>query len=181
MRYFNNSDIKQYQGTFDFSEHYIMNASESRDGRISVFLSHSSKDENKLPSVVNFLEKFGVNVYVDKNDNGLPRKTSPETGTKLKERIYKCDKFIVLISENSKDSKWIPWELGIADVEKTLRNIALLPSVASLEKPDWAKQEYMGLYDRITYGGHKNYNGDIWMVHNHFQNTATELGKWIRQ
>src|SRR5258707_10294154 len=74
---------------------------------LDVFLSHSSADRWVLPKAIGFLRQYGVNVYIDKTDKELPQKTSPETGAKLKERIEQCRKFIVLVTVNSKNSRWI--------------------------------------------------------------------------
>src|SRR4051812_25708928 len=82
---------------------------------LDVFLSHSSLDKEALPKAIAFLKAFGANVYIDKVDKELPQNTSSETGKKLKQRIAECPKFIVLVTANSKNSRWIPWELGIAD------------------------------------------------------------------
>lgn len=68
--------------------------------------------------VIGFLENFGAKVYIDKADKELPEKTSAETGVKLKNRIAQCQKFVVLVTANSKNSRWIPWELGFADEKK---------------------------------------------------------------
>lgn len=96
---------------------------------LDVFLSHSSLDNESLPKAIGFLRKYGVNVYIDKTDKELPNKTSAQTGAKLKERIGECRKFIVFVTVNSKNSRWIPWELGIADEMKKIRHVALLPDI----------------------------------------------------
>ncbi len=188
FRYFNTSDISAYRTAMQvaneqalFESHNISKKSASYSTKKSVFLSHSSSDKAALPAVILFLESFGVNVYIDKTDQSLPQQTSPETGAKLKERIHQCDKFIVLVSENSKDSRWIPWELGIADESKTISNVALLPKVNHSEKPDWVQQEYMGLYHRITHGGLEGYSQSVWMVYDQSKNQAVELKKWLNQ
>ncbi|MFZ2277656.1 MAG: toll/interleukin-1 receptor domain-containing protein [Prosthecobacter sp.] len=146
----------------------------------SVFLAHSSADKEDLPNVIGFLERHGARVYIDKADKDLPQKTSTETGLKLKERISQCSKFIVLVTPNSKNSRWIPWELGIADEKKKLQNVALLPDVGNQINPEWPQQEYLGLYPRIVFGAHKSFANPIWMVFNHHENTGTELGQWLR-
>lgn len=146
-----------------------------------VFLSHSSADKDALPKVIGFLEKYGARVYIDKADKELPQKTSAETGIKLKERISQCPKFIVLVSANSKSSRWIPWELGIADEKKTLRNVALLPDIGNHGNADWPEQEYLGLYPRIVFHTFQSQSTPVWMVRNHHTNTGTELGEWLRR
>jgi hypothetical protein len=146
-----------------------------------VFLSHSSTDKEALPQVIGFLENFGAKVYIDKTDKELPKKTSAETGVKLKDRISQCNKFVVLVTANSKNSRWIPWELGIADEKKKLPNVAILPDVGNQSNAEWSEQEYLGLYPRIvnaTFSGHPN---PVWMVLDHQNNTGTELGEWLKR
>ena len=146
-----------------------------------VFLSHSSKDESALKNVIGFLENYGAKVYIDKSDKELPQKTSAETGKKLKVRIAECPKFIVLVTANSKDSRWIPWELGVADEKKKLPNVALLPDVGNQANAEWPEQEYLGLYPRIVFGKHQSYQLPIWMVFDHHENTGTELSQWLKR
>jgi hypothetical protein len=146
-----------------------------------VFLSHSSADKDVLPKVIGFLENHGARVYIDKMDKELPQKTSAETGIKLKERISQCPKFIVLVTSNSKSSRWIPWELGIADEKKNLRNVALLPDIGNHANAEWPEQEYLGLYPRIVFNIFKGQSSPVWMVLDHHNNTGTELGEWLKR
>jgi hypothetical protein len=147
-----------------------------------VFLAHSSLDkEHALPTAIGFLMKHGARVYIDKNDKELPQKTSAETGEKLKKRIEQCPKFIVLVTAKSKDSRWIPWELGIADEKKKLPNVALLPDVGMQANAEWPEQEYLGLYPRIVLHTFKAQSEPVWMVLNHHNNTGTELSQWLKR
>lgn len=179
MRYFNENDVKKYDKTL-IMESYTFEKKASYQS-FDVFLSHSSKDKYELPSVINFLTEYGVNVYIDKSDKELPKKTSPETGEILKNRISESKKFIILVSPNSKESKWIPWELGLADVKKKIENIALLPIVQTHSNSNWAEQEYLGLYPRIVFEKFKGEQNPVWMVLNHHLNSGIELGKWLKK
>jgi hypothetical protein len=179
MRYFNESDVQNFKKSIILDSYNFSKRAAYQS--FDVFLSHSSKDDDILSSVINFLSQYNVNVYIDKSDEDLPKKPSPETGEVLKNRIQEAKKFMVLVSPNSKDSKWIPWELGIADEKKKIRNVALLPQVQSVSNPDWPEQEYLGLYPRIVYGKLQGYQAPVWMVLDHHSNTGTELGKWLRQ
>ncbi len=179
MRYFNQSDGKGLNKSI-IIENYLL-AQKASYQSFDVFLSHSSKDKDILPSVINFLSGYGVNVYIDKTDEELPRITSPETGEILKNRIQEARKFIVLVSESSRHSKWMPWELGIADEKKKISNIALLPAVQDSSFPDWPQQEYLGLYPRIVYSNFKGQQQSVWMVLNHHENTGTELNEWLKE
>ena len=145
------------------------------------FLSHSSLDSAALPAAIGLLKAHGARVYIDKADEQLPKKTSAETGAKLKQRIGECPKFVVLVTANSKNSRWIPWELGIADEKKKIRNVALLPDVENQTNPDWPEQEYLGLYPRIVLNTFKGQSNPVWMVLDHHNNSGTELGAWLKR
>ncbi len=38
-------------------------------------------------------------------------------------------KMVVLVSANTKESRWIPWELGLGDEAIKISNVALFPVV----------------------------------------------------
>ena len=155
----------------------IIAKSESKENK-NVFLSHSSKDEDHLPYVINILENYGGKVYIDKLDKDLPNQTNHETGTKLKKRINDIDKFILFATKNSKDSKWMPWELGIADGIKDYSNIAILPSSENKYEEEWAEQEYLGIYMKVIKGSIANGPTD-WIVVNLHTNKGHYLKDWL--
>lgn len=181
MKYFSStaSEIQNFSGGVIVENHRFEKRAWA--SATDVFLSHSSTDKDVLPQVIGFLEKHGAKVYIDKADKELPQKTSAETGVKLKERIAQCPKFIVLVTANSKSSRWIPWELGIADEKKKLPNIALLPDVGNQANADWPEQEYLGLYPRIVKETFKGQATPVWMVLDHHNNTGTELSEWLKR
>ena len=178
MRYFNESDGQTFKKSIILDSYSFEKRASYQS--FDVFLSHSSKDEDILPSIINFISQYGVNVYIDKSDKELPKETSSETGEILKNRIREAKKFIVLVSQNSKDSKWIPWELGIADVKMKIENVAILPKVQKVSVPDWPKQEYLGLYPRIVLENFTGKTTPVWMVLDHHSNTGVELGEWLK-
>lgn len=144
----------------------------------STFLSHSTKDAELLPGVISLLERHGANVYLDKKDAELPKITSPVTGDQLRTRIGQSKRFILFATENSKDSRWVPWELGLADGKKGDAGVAVLPS-SSAADPSWPDQEYLGMYRRIVFGALQGYSRDVFFVWNRVTNTGTELGAWL--
>ena len=172
------SDLDQVNKSMTFSESVMrMHAAiENKD----IFLSYSSKDENYLPGVITLLENHGGAVYVDEGDSRLPQKPSKETAAILKRTIQGLKRFVLFVTTNSKDSSWIPWELGLGDAYKTLLNVALLPSAERSNDQAWAEQEYLGLYKRIAYGWIEGESEQCWMVYDHIENTAVKLNKWIR-
>lgn len=177
MRYFNQTDMQNFKKSLIIENYNISKRTANK--AFDVFLSHSSEDKAILPSVINFLSQYGVNVYIDIADDELPKRPSSETGEMLKNRIYEARKFIVLVTQNSKDSKWIPWELGIADEKKKIKNVALLPFVQTSGQI-WPEQEYLGLYPRIVYDTFRGQTLPVWMVLDHHNNRGTELSLWLK-
>jgi len=143
------------------------------DASVTVFLSHSHEDKDAVVSFLEFLARQGVYVYVDWLDSTMPREISAETAWKVKERIGQCKKFIVLATNKAIASRWVPWELGVADSKKTLANIAILPV-----KPDyseWTGNEYIGIYSRI-----EKVESGKWAVFSTGETHGTWLNDWLQ-
>jgi len=147
----------------------------------NIFLSHSSEDNEYLPYVVNILKNHGGNPYVDIGDDKLPTPPSIDTAKILKSNIQKAKRFILFLTTNSKDSKWVPWELGLSDGAKSNNDIAIFPSADVAYNTNWMNQEYLGLYRKIVWGRLNGYDKELWMVWDEPTNTADELSQWIQQ
>ena len=145
----------------------------------ATFLSHSSKDQGLLPGVIRTLEAHGATVYIDKKDPALPPYTSKDTAATLKQRIGQSRKFVLLATENSKNSTWVPWELGLADSKKGLSNVAIVPAVEDWSITAWTHWEYLGLYDRLVWGKINGRPRKEWIVLNHEKKSATPLNAWL--
>ncbi len=143
------------------------------------FVSYSSKDSKYLPYVLKILVNHGANPYIDKGDERLPNPPSIKTAEVLKNTIKKSKKMVVFVTSNSKDSKWIPWELGLGDGMKTKEHIVIFPSAEKSYETEWIEQEYLGLYKRIVYGKLQNYDNDVWMVYDSKSNIGIELSRWL--
>jgi len=117
----------------------------------SVFLSHSHHDREYVEDVVVFLRKMGVDVYIDWMDDTMPKETSGETATLLKQKIKENDKFIFLATNKSIESKWCNWEIGFGDAQKYLNKIALFP--LKEDNLDWNGNEYLKIYPHIKETG----------------------------
>ena len=157
----------------------VQKRAEDRSPAGATFLSHSSRDSELLVGAIRLLEGHGASVYVDKKDASLPPYTNKETASGLKGRIHQSRKFVLLASNNSKDSRWVPWELGIADEHKGMDRVAILPAVESNADTAWTSWEYLGLYDRIVWGDLKGESEKVWMVLDSRENTAFKLSTWL--
>ena len=118
----------------------------------TVFISHKHDDLDDLRGVLGFLERnYNVKVYIDSQDPSMPKKTSAKTALNIKDRILRCDKFILLATNGAIESKWCNWELGYGDAKKFKKHIALFPM-----KPEgsydyeYKGSEYMTIYPYIV-------------------------------
>lgn len=149
--YLSESSLQQYvtnDATIKFANSQIMRESSAR--RIAgVFLSHSHEDKDLILPAVRFLQSQGVRVFVDWLDQSMPINISGDTAKILKNKIKEYSKFVVLVTENSKNSKWVPWELGIADGHKPIANIAVLPIDRYTCR--FTGNEYLDIYPKIEF------------------------------
>ena len=122
---------------------------ESKQGKITIFLSHKHDEAEELDSAVGLLKSFGVDIYVDWLDTGMPKATSGKTAVRIKEKIKENKKFIFLATEGAIASKWCNWELGYGDSLKYFDNIALLP--VRNDNYSYTGTEYMQIYSSIEY------------------------------
>lgn len=146
---------------------------------MSTFLSHSSKDKEVLPGEIQVLQNHGASVYIDEIDPEMPPYTSEETAALLKQRIAQTKRFVLLTTKNSKESRWVPWELGIADGAKGLSKIAIFPASDTPYDDSWVNWEYLGLYQRVVWGLLNGHPKELWMVLDTKANTAVPLRDWL--
>ena len=148
------SSFGSERSTFDKSINISLSESknESSIGKVTIFLSHKHDENEELDNAIRFLKKFNVDVYVDWQDEGMPKSTSGVTATKIKGQIRSNDKFIFLATEGAIKSKWCNWELGYGDARKYIEHIAILPISDNYSK--YSGAEYLSIYPHI-------YNSDL--------------------
>lgn len=119
-----------------------------------IFLSHSYKDKEIIPYLKKELESMGHSVYVDWiNDKFLSRKeVTSGTAKVLQARMRQSKSLFFATSENSSDSKWMPWELGYFDGIKD-KKVAVLPIRINnnFSDDEFKGQEYLGLYYYVSF------------------------------
>lgn len=79
-----------------------------------VFLSHSIKDVALIKGIRDVLEyNFDISVYIDwEEDAGTPR---DEIADAVKNAMNHSRTFLIVKTDNSDDSSWVPWETGYFD------------------------------------------------------------------
>ncbi|MEK0160811.1 toll/interleukin-1 receptor domain-containing protein [Pseudoalteromonas piscicida] len=125
--------------------------------KFDVFLSHSSDDAELILGIKKILEEEqGLTVYVDwDTDRQLSRENvNKETADLLRMRMKQSKSLIYVATENSPNSRWMPWELGYFDGFRP-QGVAILPLLDS-EDESFNGQEYLSLYPVVTKGRYKN-------------------------
>jgi len=168
---------KSRRDTKMFSERTVLNEntaiSQYRDS-FDIFLSHNSLDKKLLSGLVLNLEKMGYSVYVDWQDARLnPNKVSSETAEILRSTMGKCDNLIFAFSENSINSRWMPWELGYFDALSDSK-VAVLP-IAEEMAFSYVGVEYLGLYNYVKYRTEKGKDKLLLCK----QNTCIDYSDWL--
>lgn len=112
------------------------------------FLSHSIKDAEVILGVKVVLESQGLSVYVDWiEDPHLDRENvTSDTADRLRQRMKQSRSLVYAHSNNSRDSKWMPWELGYFDGIKG--TIAIFP-IAQTADETFRGQEFLSLYPYV--------------------------------
>lgn len=169
-----NRNIEESQAIF-------LNAQESRKRKkysyeTSIFLSHKHSEKDIIEQVIVLLAKLGVYVYVDWMDNAMPAYTNEFTAKRIKQKIAEMDKFILLATESAIASKWCNWELGIGDVHKYFKNIAIMP-ITNKEDGVFSGNEYLQIYPIIT----SEYYYSIGSYYVEFDGKKIKLEEWIKQ
>jgi len=173
MSYLKESDLRGYaQSTQKIQEAktYIVKA--AYEASKTVFLSHSHKDKDLAQGLVNYLASLGIKLYVDWQDSGMSRMTDRKTAENIKQRIRDLNFFLILATQNALFSRWVPWEIGVADQLKTIDKIAIIP----VEDPTgrFDGNEYLQLYNRIQIE-----DGKLFWFEVGYQYIKKNLNEWL--
>ncbi|MBW0298733.1 toll-Interleukin receptor [Shewanella xiamenensis] len=135
----------------------------SSQQKFDVFLSHSIDDAELVLGVKEMLEQEGLKVYVDwDTDRHLSRnKVNKETAELLRVRMKQSNSLIYIATDNSPNSKWMPWELGYFDGLRT-DCIGILPLQDS-EGQAFQGQEYLSLYPIVSKGQYRDGTKEIFV------------------
>ena len=160
--------------------------------KTTIFLSHKHDELDDLQDIIGFLEhEYNTKVYIDSKDSSMPKVTSGRTAMQIKERITKCNKFILLATNAAIESKWCNWELGYGDSKKYKKNIALFP-MKNRGEADYTYKgsEYMSIYPYISYyNGTEKYSTGEYIERGHYireqregePSLITPLKKWLQE
>jgi len=82
-----------------------------------------------------------------------------------------------MVTESCHKSKWIPWELGIADGAKGYQRAAIMPVTSGGREDGWVTMEYLGAYPRIYWHN----ASESWRVRDPTDDRYWGLVNWIER
>ena len=95
-----------------------------------VFISHKNTDAALATKVARRIQANGLETYLDMIDDALV-KDGPELADLLLARMSSCQQRIAVVSSQTKDAGWVPWEIGVGS-EKGFRMASYSESYVSL-------------------------------------------------
>ena len=101
-----------------------------------IFISHKNTDTALAISVERRIRANGLDTYLDTIDDALV-KDGPDLADMLLQRMQQCNQLIAVVSEQTKDSWWVPWEIAVGS-EKNFRMASYSRSFVSL--PSYLKK-----------------------------------------
>lgn len=114
------------------------------NSKVCVFISHKSSDIDAAEAVAQYLMSNNIDVYLDKMDVDLQKKTKEMNAQGIADSINKALKcsthILVLVSDQTKESWWVPYEVGYSKKgEKGIASALLVGYVDDF--PDYLKIE----------------------------------------
>lgn len=114
------------------------------NSKVCVFISHKSSDMDAAEAVARYLMQNNIDVYLDKKDADLQKKTKEKDTQGIVDSIEKALKcsthILVLVSDQTKESWWVPYEVGYSKKGKKKIASALLVGYVD-DFPDYLKIE----------------------------------------
>jgi len=151
-----------------------------------IFISHNKKDEYRALEIKTYLDKYNIESYIDVLDPQI--KITEDITQHIISKLRNSTHLIVVFTENTKDSMWVPFELGAAyesgkGIGVFLKNqFVKLPEYLDafpLMKDYLGLNEYIKLYQRQTVSIQKSITESIG-----FEKTSSQkqefAGKFIK-
>lgn len=103
-----------------------------------VFISHKTEDDGLADSVARCISSEGLTVFLD-SEQLDPNQDGPEMGDVIKSCIGRSFSLMAILSDDTRESWWVPFEIGIAhSMEKFLATY--LDFKNTIEAPSYLKK-----------------------------------------
>jgi hypothetical protein len=162
------------------SERLLESATKARDSdRFDIFLSHARIDEDVVYGAKLELERRNYSVYVDWIDDPQLDRNEVDrlTAALLRRRMRRCSSLLYVWTEHSRDSLWMPWELGYFD---GFANRAAVFPVVDTPADEYFGVEYLSLYPYLDL--HRDTEGSwrLWVNKPRSRSVYAPLRSWLK-
>ena len=91
----------------------VMKAYTTHKEKSEVFVSYQSRDQSTALELAADLDRYGRHVFIDVHDGTLgPLVTHIDDALVM--AINKADTMVIVVSDKTQDSWWVPWEIGVS-------------------------------------------------------------------
>lgn len=129
---------------------------------LCVFISHSRKDKAEAREVAEFITDLGLDIYFDEKDLSLQLADEVKDHAKvvkcIQDGIEHSTHLLGVVTENTKESWWVPYEIGYATGKQNQcahliqADVTQLPSYIQVSKvladmsalKSWLPKQYQG-------------------------------------
>lgn len=104
---------------------------------MKVFISHKSEDINRANTFAQHLEEMGFEIYFDAYDPEIV--ITEDRAQYIQEQIETSTDLLVIITEHTKLSWWVPFEIGLSTAND-VRIASILDSDARIFLPSFLRK-----------------------------------------
>lgn len=84
-----------------------------------VFVSHKKEDRDMAKKVADYIMDAGIDVYFDEYDTTINRNDPKSVVSAIKKGMLLSTHMVVVFTNKTLSSAWVPWEIGYGDATKT--------------------------------------------------------------
>lgn len=109
---------------------------EMKEG-LGIFISHQQKDKEKCKLIAIYLQQLGLDTYLDVDDDDIDIDDKKKLVSSINKNLKRTRDFLCILSNNTKLSKWVYYEVGMATAfEKRISSLAL-EDISSEDIPEF--------------------------------------------
>lgn len=121
--------------------YFSLNESERRMFSVSsskrVFVSHKKEDRDLAKKVADYIMDAGIDVYFDEYDTTINRDDPKSVVEAIKRGMQHSTHMIVIFTNKTLSSTWVPWEIGYGDATKTDICILKMNDIKKSQLPEY--------------------------------------------
>jgi len=139
-----NEDYRKYRNSI------LTNVRHFSSSDPCIFISHKREDKKEASDLAKYIEEAGIDVFFDANDENLNNpevlKNPALVTNAINDALSKSTHMIAVISNKTKESWWVPYEIGFATKNNSGSN-----SIRALFIKGFAQQtpEYLEIVRKI--------------------------------